>query len=90
MAKDLLVENPRSPSPGLAFLLATVARFGEDRRRLKSLRANGVKVVDGWTQAYGDEFSAGGQGSRPLCGVVRVEPAGRGRVRRRPVDAERR
>ncbi len=67
--KDMLVvENPETSSPGLAFLLATVARFGEDRWAdyWKSLRANGVKVVDGWTQAYEDEYSGAGKGSRPL------------------------
>ncbi len=67
--KDLLVvENPETSSPGLAFLLSTVARFGEDRWAdyWKSLRANGVKVVDGWTQAYEDEYSGAGKGSRPL------------------------
>ncbi|HET7902519.1 MAG TPA: thiamine ABC transporter substrate-binding protein [Candidatus Nanopelagicales bacterium] len=67
--KDLLVvENPETSSPGLAFLLATVSRFGEDgwTDYWKSLRANGVKVVDGWTQAYEDEYSGAGKGSRPL------------------------
>ncbi len=68
--RDLLVvENPATSSPGLAFLAATVARFGAawpeywDR-----LRANGVKVVDGWEQAYNGEFSgaAGSSGTRPL------------------------
>jgi thiamine transport system substrate-binding protein len=67
--KDLLVvENPETSSPGLAFLLATVDRFGEQRWAdyWKALRANGVKVVDGWTQAYEDEYSGAGKGSRPL------------------------
>ena len=74
--KDLLVvENPSTSSPGLAFLMATIAdsrRLGEGdngwRDYWKSLRANGVEVVDGWTTAYDDEFSgaAGSTGSRPL------------------------
>lgn len=67
--KDLLVvENAATSSPGLAFLLATVARYGEEGYLdyWKSLRANGVKVVNGWTEAYEGEFSAGGKGTRPL------------------------
>jgi thiamine transport system substrate-binding protein len=69
--KDLLVvENPSTSSPGLAFLMATIAHSGEDgwQAYWKGLRANGVQVVDGWTTAYYDEFSgsAGSTGKRPL------------------------
>jgi thiamine transport system substrate-binding protein len=69
--KDLLVvENPSTSSPGLAFLMATIAHSGEDgwREYWKSLRANGVEVSDGWTTAYYEEFSgaAGSPGTRPL------------------------
>ncbi len=69
--KDLLVvENPSTSSPGLAFLMATIARFGEGgwQEYWTGLRANGVAVVDGWTTAYQEEFSgaAGSTGNRPL------------------------
>lgn len=68
--KDLLVvENPATSSPGLAFLLGTIARFGNDEWAdyWSRLRANGVKVVDDWTTAYTVEFSgSSGKGSRPL------------------------
>lgn len=68
--KDLLVvQNPASSSPGLAFLLSTIAAFGEDgwQGYWKKLRTNGVKVVDGWTEAYTIEFSgSSGKGTRPL------------------------
>ena len=64
----LVVENAATSSPGLAFLLATVARYGEDGYEgyWSGLRANGVKVVNGWTEAYEDTFSAGGKGDRPI------------------------
>ncbi len=66
----LVVENPSTSSPGLAFLMATIAHAGNDgwKDYWTSLRANGVKVVDGWTTAYQDEFSgsAGSTGTRPL------------------------
>ena len=68
--KNLLVtQNPNTSSPGLAFLLATIAKFGENSWQdyWSSLRDNGVKVVDGWTEAYTVEFSgSSGKGSRPL------------------------
>ncbi len=85
--RDLLVvENAATSSPGLAFLLATVAEFGEDGYEgyWRSLRENGVKVVNGWTEAYEGEFSAGGKGSPAARGVLRLEPAGRDRLRRGP------
>jgi len=65
----LVTENPATSSPGLAFLLATVAEFGEDgwRDYWQRLRDNDVEVVSGWEEAYNGEFSAGeGQGDRPL------------------------
>ena len=65
----LVVQNPNTSSPGLAFLLATIAQFGESGWQdfWSSLRANDVKIVDGWTEAYTVEFSgSSGKGSRPL------------------------
>lgn len=72
--KNLLVtENASTSSPGLGFLLGTAARYGDDgwQGYWKKLKDNGVKVVDGWSQAYNEEFSgsAGGKkagGDRPL------------------------
>jgi thiamine transport system substrate-binding protein len=68
--RDLLVvQNPATSSPGLAFQLATVAAFGEDgwQQYWADLRANGVEVVDGWTEAYTVRFSgSSGRGPRPL------------------------
>ncbi|MTD12915.1 thiamine ABC transporter substrate-binding protein [Nakamurella sp. YIM 132087] len=68
--KDLLVvESPATSSPGLAFLLGTVAHFGADgwQDYWTSLKANGVKVTSGWEDAYGVDFSgSSGKGARPL------------------------
>jgi thiamine transport system substrate-binding protein len=69
--RDLLVvQNPATSSPGLAFLLATVAEYGEDGWEHWWAKAseNGVLVVDGWEEAYNSSFSGGGasQGDRPL------------------------
>jgi thiamine transport system substrate-binding protein len=65
----LVVENPATSSPGLAFLLATVAKFGSNgwQSYWSKLRDNDVKVVDGWEQAYNTEFSgSAGKGDYPL------------------------
>ncbi|MGW9594771.1 thiamine ABC transporter substrate-binding protein [Streptomyces chartreusis] len=72
--KNLLVtENASTSSPGLGFLLGTAAKYGDEgwQDYWKKLKANGVKVVDGWEQAYNEEFSgsAGGKkakADRPL------------------------
>jgi thiamine transport system substrate-binding protein len=72
--KNLLVtENASTSSPGLGFLLGSAAKYGDDgwQGYWKKLKANGVKVVDGWEQAYNEEFSgsAGGKkakADRPL------------------------
>ena len=68
--KDLLVvQNPATSSPGLAFLLATVGHFGADGYLdyWQALRDNGVLVVNDWETAYYSEFSgASGAGPRPM------------------------
>ena len=64
----LVVQNPATSSPGLAFLLATIDEYGADgwQAYWQSLVDNGVEVVDGWTQAYYERFSAAGGGPKPL------------------------
>ncbi len=74
----LVVENPATSTPGLAFLLATVAKSGESRYQdyWKSLRNNGVLVVNDWSTAYEKEFSGGtGKGPRPLVVSYASSPA---------------
>lgn len=63
----LVVENPGTSSPGLAFLLATIAAYGEDgwEDYWQGLRANDVKVANGWSEAYYGDFTRAG-GDRPL------------------------
>ncbi|MFJ7045952.1 thiamine ABC transporter substrate binding subunit [Streptomyces sp. NPDC101112] len=65
--KDLLVtENASTSSPGLGFVLGTAAKYGDDgwEGYWKKLKANGVKVVDGWEQAYYQEFSGSTDGKK--------------------------
>jgi thiamine transport system substrate-binding protein len=62
-----VVPNPASSSPGLAFLLATVDRFGEAgwEAYWSSLRDNDVEVVSGWEDAYYGSYTVSG-GDRPI------------------------
>jgi thiamine transport system substrate-binding protein len=65
----LAVENPATSSPGLAFLLATVAHFGDPGYLdfWAALRDNGLVVVNDWETAYYTNFSASsGQGPQPM------------------------
>ncbi|MBN2086097.1 MAG: thiamine ABC transporter substrate-binding protein [Anaerolineales bacterium] len=74
----LAVENPYTSSPGLAFLLATVAHFGPEGFAdfWKSLKANRAAVVDGWETAYYTNFSASsGKGPQPMVVSYASSPA---------------
>jgi thiamine transport system substrate-binding protein len=74
----LVVQNPATSTPGLAFLLATVARYGEGAWQgyWQRLRENGVLVVDGWEEAYTVRFSgaSGSSGNRPIVVSYRSSP----------------
>jgi thiamine transport system substrate-binding protein len=77
--KLLVVENPATSTPGLAFMLATLARFGEKgwQGYWRGLRANNVLVVDGWEEAYTARFSGAGgsKGTRPIVVSYATSPA---------------
>ena len=72
----LVVQNPATSSPGYAFMLATVAGLGEQAAFdwWARMRANGVKVAKGWSEAYYTEFSRNG-GTRPLVVSYASSPA---------------
>ena len=74
----LVVENPATSTPGLAFMLGTIARYGERgwEGYWRKLRANGVLVVDGWEEAYTARFSGagGGKGDRPIVVSYATSP----------------
>ena len=73
----LVVEDPATSSPGLAFLLATRAHFGDDYLTYwKNLKENGVVVVDGWETAYYTNFSASsGKGPQTMVVSYASSPA---------------
>ena len=70
-----VVENPASSSPGLAFMLTTVAKFGDGWLDYwAALRDNDVQVTDGWESAYYTSFSQYG-GDRPIVLSYATSPA---------------
>ena len=73
----LVVEDPATSSPGLAFMLATHAHFGESYLDYwQSLKDNDVAIVDGWETAYYTNFSASsGQGPQPMVVSYASSPA---------------
>ena len=72
----LVVQNPATSSPGYAFLLSTIAGLGEEAAFdwWARMRANGLKVSKGWSEAYYTEFTRNG-GTRPLVVSYASSPA---------------
>ena len=66
-----------SSSVGMAFLLSTIAEYGDDWPAYwERLMANDTLVVDGWNDAYFGEFTQGGEeGSRPIVLSYDSSPA---------------
>ncbi len=76
--RDLLaVPGAATSSTGLAFLLATVAAYGDDWPAYWSdLVGNGAKITAGWEQAYYSAFTqGGGNGERPIVVSYDSSPA---------------
>ena len=74
----LVTENPATSSPGLAFLMATIAEFGEEGYLdyWKALNQNGLVVVGDWETAYYTNFSGStGQGPQPMVVSYGSSPA---------------
>ena len=60
-AGQFVTMNPETSSPGFAFLLATIAKYGDDWEDYwQGLVLNGVTVTAGWNEAYYGEFIVGG------------------------------
>lgn len=77
----LVVEAANSSSPGLSFLLATIAAFGEDgwEQYWADLVANDVQVAASWSDAYYVDFSGpSSEGDRPLVVSYASSPSAEG------------
>ena len=75
-AKQLVVQNPATSSPGYAFLLATIGAMGEEKAFdwWARVRSGGMKVAKGWSEAYYTDFSRNG-GKYPLVVSYATSPA---------------
>ncbi len=74
----LVVENPATSSPGLAFMLTTISEYGSDGYLdyWQALKDNGVVVVNDWETAYYTNFSgSSGQGAQPMAVSYGTSPA---------------
>lgn len=76
----LVVQDPTISSPGLAFMLATIAKFGETgdytwREYWGDLRTNDVAIAPDWGTAYYGMFSGAGDGDRPIVVSYATSPA---------------
>ncbi len=76
-ASSLTVEHPATSSPGLAFMLATIAEFGEPGwlDYWADLRDAGVSVAADWTSAYYGEFFRYGGASGMVVSYASSPPA---------------
>ena len=89
--ESLVVENPATSSPGLAFLISTIAYFGEDDDYdyldfWADMKANGVLVKDGWSDAYYTDFTMYG-GDRPLVVSYATSPAAEFLFSEEPIES---
>ena len=88
--KNLLVtQDPVASSPGLGFLLGTIAHFGADNWQdyWESLKTNGVHVASDWTTAYTIDFSgSSGKGKYPLVVSYGSSPPAEVLYAEKPID----
>ncbi len=88
--KNLLVtQDPVASSPGLGFLLGTIAHFGADNWQgyWKSLKTNGVRIASDWTTAYTIDFSgSSGKGKYPLVVSYGSSPPAEVLYAEKPID----
>jgi len=73
-----VVENPSTSSTGLAFLIATVGKYGDEGwlNFWEALKANEVRIDSGWEEAYNINFSgSAGKGNYPIVLSYSSSPA---------------
>jgi len=87
-AAQFVTENPETSSPGFAFLLATIATYGEDgwEDYWRSLIDNETTITSGWNEAYTGEFIAGG-GDRSIVTSYASSPPAEFLFADPPVDS---
>lgn len=82
-ADQFVTQDPRTSTPGLGYLLATISVYGEDgwKDHWTRLFDGGVLVTSGWSEAYEQHFSGGygpsfgGLGDRAIVTSYTTSPA---------------
>lgn len=87
-AASFVTPHPESSSPGFAFLLATIAHFGEDgwEDYWQALVDGGVTITSGWSDAYYGEFASGG-GDKAIVTSYATSPVAEVIFASEPLDA---
>jgi ABC transporter substrate-binding protein (ThiB subfamily) len=73
---QFVTEHPDTSSPGFAFLLATIAKYGDKgwEGYWRKLRDNDIAIAQGWTDAYSEQFKSGG-GDKSIVTSYASSPA---------------
>ena len=73
---EFVTQNPETSAPGMGFLLATIAYFGEDKWQdfWTDLRENDIAIQSGWTESYYGDFVAGEGGDRTIVTSYLTSP----------------
>jgi thiamine transport system substrate-binding protein len=89
---QFVTEHPDTSSPGFAFLLATIAKYGDKgwEDYWRKLRDNGLAIAPGWTEAYSEQFKSGG-GDKTIVTSYASSPAAEvvfseGKLKEPPTD----
>jgi thiamine transport system substrate-binding protein len=85
----LVTQDPVASSPGLGFLLGTIAQFGTENWQdyWTSLKTNGVHIAADWTTAYTIDFSgSSGKGKYPLVVSYGSSPPAEMLYAEKPID----
>lgn len=79
-AKLLVITDPSTSSPGLAFLAGVVSEYGDGwQDYMSKLLDGGTRVAAGWSDAYYSDFSGSeGKGKYPLVLSYASSPAAEG------------
>ncbi|MGI9610742.1 MAG: thiamine ABC transporter substrate-binding protein [Acidimicrobiia bacterium] len=76
VASTFITQNPESSTPGLAFLFATIATYGEDgwQDYWRDLRDNGVSITSGWSEAWADYVGGDPCGDKAIVNSYASSP----------------
>ena len=86
-ASAFVTQNPETSAPGMGFLLASIAFYGEEKWEefWLDLRENDIVIRPGWTESYYGDFISGG-GERTIVTSYSTSPVAEYVYAAEPVD----